>query len=86
MNQLFKLKNNHLTPLDSVPFKLEKEIQNIPIGTALITGLTDVPLFVNIRPRLSKHGGRAEKILDSNNNFLDKVHEFDKKEILPESL
>jgi hypothetical protein len=32
MNQLFKLKNNHLTPLDSVPFKLEKEIQNIIEG------------------------------------------------------
>jgi hypothetical protein len=29
MNQLFTLKNNHLTPLDSVPFKLEKEIQDI---------------------------------------------------------
>ena len=29
MNQLFKLKNRNLTPLDSVPFKLEKEIQDI---------------------------------------------------------
>jgi hypothetical protein len=29
MNQLFKLKNNQLTPLDSLPFKLEKEIQTI---------------------------------------------------------
>jgi len=29
MNQLFTLKNNHLTPLDSVPFELEKEIQDI---------------------------------------------------------
>jgi hypothetical protein len=32
MNQLFKLKNNHLTPLDSVDFKLEKEIQDIIEG------------------------------------------------------
>jgi hypothetical protein len=29
MNQLFRLKNKHLTSLDSVPFKLEKEIQDI---------------------------------------------------------
>lgn len=29
MNQLFTLKNNHLISLDSVPFKLEKEIQDI---------------------------------------------------------
>ena len=29
MNQLFKLRNRNLTPLDSVPFKLEKEIQDI---------------------------------------------------------
>ena len=29
MNQLFELKNKSLTSLDSAPFKLEKEIQNI---------------------------------------------------------
>ena len=29
MNQLFELKNKSLTSLDSVPFKLEKEIQDI---------------------------------------------------------
>lgn len=37
----------------------EKEIQNIPIGTALVTGIVDLPLLVNIRPRMSKHGGEA---------------------------
>ncbi len=37
----------------------EKEIQNIPIGTALVTGVIDLPLLVNIRPRMSKHGGEA---------------------------
>lgn len=37
----------------------EKEIQNIPIGTALVTGVVDLPLLVNIRPRMSKHGGEA---------------------------
>ncbi|MCF7866172.1 ATP-binding protein [Candidatus Woesearchaeota archaeon] len=62
----------------------EKEIQNIPIGSALVTGLTEVPLFVNIRPRMSMHGGRAEKIIGgSEDNFLDKIKEFSSKEILP---
>lgn len=61
----------------------EKEIQNIPIGTALVTGLTDVPLFTNIRPKMSRHGGRAEQILDSNATFVSQVDEFDKLDMLP---
>lgn len=62
----------------------EKEIQNLPVGTALVTGLTDVPLLVNIRPKMSSHGGRAEKILkNENENFIDKVKEFEETKILP---
>ncbi|HLC22724.1 MAG TPA: hypothetical protein VJJ79_03040, partial [Candidatus Nanoarchaeia archaeon] len=34
-------------------------IQHIPIGTALVTGVVDLPLLVAIRPRMSKHGGEA---------------------------
>ncbi len=41
----------------------EKEIANLPIGTALITGIVDVPLLVNIRPRRSLHGGHSVDIL-----------------------
>src|SRR5690606_18268650 len=37
----------------------QKEIRNIPIGTAMITGIADLPLFVDIRPRKTKHGGET---------------------------
>lgn len=45
--------------LEGITVHTEKEIQNIPIGTALVTGIVDLPLLVNIRPRMSKHGGEA---------------------------
>lgn len=49
--------------VEGITSETEKEIKNIPIGTALVTGVVDMPVFVNIRPRRSKHGGAAVKIL-----------------------
>src|SRR3989344_5910221 len=43
----------------------EKEIKNIPIGTAMITGVVDLPLFVDIRPRMTKHGGEAVNMIEA---------------------
>lgn len=43
----------------------EDEIKNTPIGTAMIVGVVDLPLFVNIRPRKTRHGGEAIDILES---------------------
>lgn len=54
----------------------EKEIKNIPIGTAMITGIVDLPLFVNIRPRKTKHGGEAVNMIDSvipSKNFVEEI-------------
>jgi len=64
---------------------VEREIQNLPIGTALITGVTDIPLFVNIRPRKSLHGGKGIEVIRKKDeeNFLEKVREFRKEELLP---
>ena len=54
----------------------EQEIQKLNIGTCLLTGVIDIPLKVNIRPRITKHGGEtvditlgyeAESNLDSTN-------------------
>ena len=36
-----------------------QEIQKLNIGTCLLTGVIDIPLKVNVRPRLSKHGGET---------------------------
>ncbi|MFA6072739.1 MAG: ATP-binding protein [Candidatus Woesearchaeota archaeon] len=68
--------------IEGLTASTEQEIQNLPIGTALITGLTEVPLFVNIRPRKSMHGGKAQKMIQ-NNNFIEKVTAFQEKQVLP---
>jgi len=50
--------------VEGITSETEKEIKNIPIGTALVTGVVDMPIFVRVRPRRSKHGGAAIKIFD----------------------
>ena len=55
----------------------EKEIQNLPIGTALVTGVVDTPLFVEIRPRKSKHGGEAVNVFaQPEKTFEENKEEF----------
>jgi DNA helicase HerA-like ATPase len=36
-----------------------KQIKSLSIGTSLISGLANIPLKVNIRPRITKHGGES---------------------------
>jgi hypothetical protein len=42
--------------------EMEQEIERLNIGTCLLTGVIDIPLKVNIRPRISKHGGESVDI------------------------
>ena len=43
---------------------MEEEIQRLPIGSAIITGGgVSMPLFVEIRPRESKHGGESVEVI-----------------------
>jgi len=76
--------------VEGITSSTEKEIQDLSIGTALITGLTEVPLFVKVRPRKSLHGGTAVDILQGTEekgqdeeNMFDKIEDFDEQEILP---
>ncbi|MBU0757196.1 MAG: ATP-binding protein [Nanoarchaeota archaeon] len=71
--------------VEGITSESENEIKNLTIGSAMITGITDMPLFVNIRPRKTKHGGHAVDILDQNTDdkFFEKVEEFSEKELLP---
>ena len=56
--------------VEGITNNTEKEIQDISIGTALVAGITDVPLFVKVRPRRSLHGGHAIDILgEANQKF-----------------
>ncbi len=45
--------------LEGVTSHTEDEIQNLSIGSALVCGIVDRPLMVEIRPRKSQHGGHA---------------------------
>ncbi|MDD5331789.1 MAG: ATP-binding protein [Candidatus Nanoarchaeia archaeon] len=72
--------------VEGITLETEKEIQNLPIGTALVTGVVDRPLFIDIRPRKSKHGGDAVKIFDEDVKEIDIVNEvssFENKELIP---
>jgi len=51
--------------IEGITSETEDEIQNLPIGSALLCGVVDRPLVVNIRPRRSKHGGQAVDVLGS---------------------
>src|SRR3989344_3060198 len=66
---IFKITNPNdikavVNSVEGITMHTENEISNIPIGTAMITGVVDLPLFVKIRARKTKHGGEAVKIFD----------------------
>lgn len=56
------------------------EIQNLPVGNALITGVVDVPLLVTIRPRKTQHGGKSIEIVQTPDVISD-IEQF--KDIQP---
>jgi hypothetical protein len=47
---------------EGVDSSSEQELQKLNIGTCLLTGVIDIPIKVNIRPRVSKHGGETVDI------------------------
>ncbi|MBU0471937.1 MAG: ATP-binding protein [Nanoarchaeota archaeon] len=70
--------------VEGITAESESEIQNLPIGTALVSGLVDIPLFVNIRPRKSMHGGEAVNILEEQEpDVMKELKGFEKQELIP---
>ena len=59
----------------------EQEIQALNIGSCLLTGLVDLPLKINVRPRISKHGGET---VDIKLNYEKNIEEIP-KEIKPKN-
>lgn len=59
--------------VEGITSSTEKEMQELSVGTALVTGVTDVPLIVKIRPRMSMHGGHAIDILGQNNSSVQQI-------------
>ncbi len=68
--------------VEGVTYETESVLMNLPIGSALLSGLVDVPLVVRIRKRKTRHGGEAEKVLDelssedSEEDFLKETERF----------
>ncbi len=69
--------------VEGITAESEKEIQNLAIGSAIIAGIVDIPLFVNIRTRKSAHGGEAVNILEERKDVIDEIKEFENQEMLP---
>ncbi len=69
--------------IEGITSETEDEIQNLPIGSALVCGIVDRPLVVNIRPRRTQHGGRAVDILGAakeeefNKNVIEESKKFE---------
>ena len=71
--------------VEGITSESQEEIKNLSVGTALITGMVEMPLFVSIRPRMTKHGGHAQEILETvkEEQFFEQVEEFQKNDLLP---
>jgi len=72
--------------VEGITNETENEIKNLPIGTALVTGIVDMPLIVNFRPRRTKHGGEAVDILgmqEDEDKFFDDLKDFKDKKLMP---
>jgi DNA helicase HerA-like ATPase len=54
---------------------LKEEIRDLPVGIALIVGVTDQPLIVDVRVRRTHHGGEAVQIGDVK-DFAEKPMAF----------
>jgi uncharacterized protein len=71
--------------VEGITSDTEKEIQNLPIGTALVTGVVDTPLFVEIRPRKSKHGGEAINVFaqpTQEKEFTEQQEDFKQEDVI----
>ncbi len=67
--------------IEGLTSSTEKEIQNLSIGQALVTGICEMPILVNIRPRKSLHGGLSKDIVQD--EFKEKLEDFKEEEFKP---
>jgi len=73
-----------LSSVEGITLDSESEISTLPVGTALVTGIVDIPLLVNIRARMSKHI-EPDKIIGeySEKGFREAAESFKEKKLLP---
>ncbi len=72
------------TSVEGITNETEREIRNLPVGSALVTGVVDLPLMVNVRVRKSKHGGEAVKVIEEDAvDVLKEVENFKEDDLVP---
>ncbi|MFC1730509.1 ATP-binding protein [candidate division KSB1 bacterium] len=75
------------TSVEGMTSETESEIKNLAVGEAIVTGVVDMPLFVDIRNRRTKHGGEQVNILNEDEigttDIAEGLEEFEKKDIMP---
>ncbi|MFH1398704.1 MAG: ATP-binding protein [Candidatus Woesearchaeota archaeon] len=69
---IMKVSNRHdlhaiSQSVEGLTTETENEIKNLAVGEAIVTGVVDMPLFVQIRPRRTKHGGEQVNIVQLQN-------------------
>lgn len=69
--------------VEGITSESENEIKNLAIGTTMVTGTTDSPLLVNVRPRKTKHGGDSVNMIEEQANFEKQMEDFTQQELLP---
>ncbi len=65
--------------VEGVGYGTKEEIKDLPIGVAMIVGVTEQPLIVDIRIRRSEHGGESIKIDQKQMDFEERVACFSPK-------
>lgn len=59
------------------------EVKNLPVGSAMICGVVDLPLFVNVRTRRTRHGGESIDMLNQPKNLIEELDKFESDNKLP---
>ena len=75
-----------VSSVEGITNESAEEIKNLPIGTALVVGAVNVPIFVNIRTRKSKHGGEAVDIMETISSLVNSTQDADLMPIIKQKL
>lgn len=65
--------------VEGITSETEREIQNLHTGKAIVIGVVDMPLFVSIRPRKSKHGGGSIDVLETFSDLNVEGEDYNKE-------
>ncbi len=63
--------------VEGIEFGTREEIKDLPVGAAMIVGVTEQPLLVDIRVRRSEHGGEAIKVGERKVSLEEKILSFE---------